>query len=97
MDIADVAMKFALDYPQVATTIVGMSKVRHVESNLRALDFSIPEGLLAEIVELIAPVKNMMWFEGLPENNIPPSDPASYVPQTPEQTHKDLPHDRGSK
>ncbi len=87
VDVADVAMRFALDYPHIATTIVGMSKLRHVESNVKALDFEIPAGLLDKIAALVAPVKNMMWFEGNPENNIPPSDPNTWVPQIPAATH----------
>lgn len=87
VDVADVAMRFALDYPHVATTIVGMSKLRHVDSNIRALDFEIPEGLLDKIAALVAPVKNMMWFEGNPENNIPPSDPNRWVPRFPDASH----------
>ena len=87
VDVAGVAMRFALDYPHVATTIVGMSKLRHVESNLRALEFEIPEGLLDKIAALVAPVKNMMWFEGNPENNIPPADPNRWVPRFPDASH----------
>jgi L-galactose dehydrogenase len=87
VDLADVAMRFCLDHPHVATTIVGMSKVRHVESNLKVLDFKIPEGLLAEIATLVTSVKNMMWFEGRPENNIPPRDPNRWAPQTPQYSH----------
>ena len=94
VDVADVAMKYALDNPNVATTIVGMSKLRHVESNLRALDLTIPDGLLPKIERMAEPVKNMMWYEGLPENNIPPSDPARYVPQTPAHTHSSENGDR---
>ena len=89
VSVADVAMRYAFDYPNVSTTIVGMSKVRHVEANIRAFDFVIPEGLLERIEELVAPVKNMMWFEGRAENNIPPSDPDRYVPQTPDHTHEE--------
>ncbi|MCX6968185.1 MAG: aldo/keto reductase [Verrucomicrobia bacterium] len=87
VNLADVAMKYCLEHPHVATTIVGMSKVRHVEANLKALDFEIPEGLMPAIENLVKPVKNMMWFEGRPENNIPPSDPNRWVPQTPVTTH----------
>ena len=64
-----------------------MSSPRRVQTNLDSLDFEIPEGLLDTIAEIVAPVKNMMWYEGLPENNIPPSDPNRWVPQFPEQTH----------
>lgn len=70
IDIADVAMRYALDYPHTATTVVGMSKQRHVDTNIKALDFIIPDGLLDEIMSILNPVHNMMWFEGKPENNL---------------------------
>jgi L-galactose dehydrogenase len=87
VDIAKVAMKYALDHPYVGSTVVSMSTPSRVENNLAALDFEIPNGLLDKIAELVAPVKNMMWYEGRPENNIPPSDPDRWVPQVPETTH----------
>lgn len=87
VDVADVAMKYCIDHPYVATTIVGMSKVRNVEANLKVVDFKIPEGLMSAIEALVTPVKNMMWFEGRPENNIPPRDPNRWVPLMPENTH----------
>jgi L-galactose dehydrogenase len=46
-----------------------------VKKNIGVLEFSMPEGLLAEIDLLVAPVKNRMWFEGMPENNIPRKNP----------------------
>jgi len=70
VNIADVAMRFALDYPRVATTIVGMSKLRHVQQNIKVLDFGNDPELMAKIERLVAPVKNKMWFEGQPENNL---------------------------
>jgi L-galactose dehydrogenase len=82
-----VAMKYCLDHPHVATTIVGMSGVRHVQANLKAMELTIPPKLLADITAMVAPVKNMMWFEGLAENNIPPRDPNRWVPQTPDHSH----------
>ena len=70
VNVADVAMRFALDHPYVATTIVGMSKLRHVEQNVKVLDLENEPGLLTRIEKLVAPVKNRMWFEGKPENNM---------------------------
>lgn len=70
VDLSDVAIRYAIDHPDIATTIVGMSNTRHVKQNIGALDFQIPEGLLAQIGALVAPVKNMMWYEGKPENNL---------------------------
>jgi len=71
VNLGDVANRFAIDHPDIATTIVGMSKIKNVERNIKVLDFTIPNGLLLRIEKLVKPVKNMMWFEGNPENNIP--------------------------
>jgi L-galactose dehydrogenase len=86
-DLASVAVRWAVEHPAPATTIVGIAGVEDLERNLRALDQPIPEGLLEALAALAAPVKNMMWFEGRPENNIPPSDPDQHVPTSPEHTH----------
>ena len=69
--ISDVALKFCYDYPHTASVLVGMSKSRHVERNLLALDFEQPEGLLDEIREVVRPVRNQVWPTGLPENQDP--------------------------
>jgi L-galactose dehydrogenase len=70
VDLSQVALRYAMDHPAIASTIVGMATMNHVTRNLNALDLQIPEGLLAEIEKLVAPVKNQMWYEGKPENNI---------------------------
>lgn len=70
VNIADVAMRFCLDHPNVATTIVGMSQERHVKANLKVLNFNNNSQLLSRIDDLVKPVKNKMWFEGRPENNL---------------------------
>lgn len=72
--LSDVALNFAVQHPVIATTIVGMSEQSQVEQNLRALQIIIPDELLHRIETLVSPVKNQMWFEGKPENNIPKSN-----------------------
>jgi L-galactose dehydrogenase len=68
--LSDVAIRFAIDHPFVSSTIIGMCDEENVRKNVGVLNFSNPEGLLEEIHQLVAPVKNMMWFEGMPENNL---------------------------
>ncbi|MCE7056052.1 aldo/keto reductase [Algoriphagus sp. AGSA1] len=68
--LSDVAIRYALDHPDITTTIVGMCDLATITQNVSVLDFSIPDGLLEEIETLVAPVKNQMWYEGKPENNI---------------------------
>jgi L-galactose dehydrogenase len=50
-----------------------MCRLTSIQRNIASLDFKIPEGILDELAAVIAPVKNVMWFEGRPENNIPRS------------------------
>jgi L-galactose dehydrogenase len=69
--LSDVAMRFAMNHPDIATTIVGMNTLNNIQQNLSAVDFKIPVGILEEMALEITPIKNLMWFEGRPENNIP--------------------------
>ena len=69
VDVADVALRFCLDHPYVSTTLVGMSKQKHVEANLRAIKMKNDPALLRRIEQIVAPVKNVMWMQGRPENN----------------------------
>jgi L-galactose dehydrogenase len=69
VDPADVALRFCLDHPYVATTLVGMSKGEHVKSNLQAVTFKTPPALRQKIEQAVAPVKNVLWMQGRPQNN----------------------------
>jgi L-galactose dehydrogenase len=68
--LSQVALSFAMDHPDIVTTIVGMNTLPTIQQNIEAVNFEIPEGLLEEIEELLEPVKNQMWFEGKVENDI---------------------------
>ncbi|NLD43506.1 MAG: hypothetical protein GX657_08435 [Chloroflexi bacterium] len=70
-DLAELAMHFALEYGGVATTLVGMSKLAHVERNVAAVGGRPARALLAEVRALLAPVADVCWQEGLPENYEP--------------------------
>lgn len=66
--VAEVALRFALDLPGVATTLVGMKRVVQVERNLRVLDAAPDPELLAGIARIAEPVRDLTWHEGLAEN-----------------------------
>jgi L-galactose dehydrogenase len=68
--LSDVALRYAMNHPDIATTLIGMCELEVVKQNVAALDFKIPEELLEKIERLLAPVKNRMWFEGKEENNL---------------------------
>jgi L-galactose dehydrogenase len=71
VSIADLAVQFALQHKTIATTLVGMSKVRHVDQNVRSVGVAPDPELLAAVLAMIRPVVNMAWKGGRPENNDP--------------------------
>jgi L-galactose dehydrogenase len=70
-NISDLAMQFALQHEEVATTLVGMSKAEHVDRNIRSVGVAPDPQLLASVLTIIAPVANVVWKEGRPENDDP--------------------------
>ncbi len=68
-DVSAVALRFCLDHPYVATTLVGMSKQPHVETNVRVLQAKVDPALMRQIRQAVAPVFNAVWPSGRPENN----------------------------
>jgi len=74
-DIADLALRFALGHGNVTTTLVGMSKAGHVERNVAAVGQAPGPDLLAGVLRILAPVANVAWQEGLPENYEPGAVP----------------------
>jgi L-galactose dehydrogenase len=71
VDIADLAMQFVLANESFATTLVGMSKVRHVQSNVKVVGTKADPQILAEVLAILRPVMNVCWKEGLAENDDP--------------------------
>ena len=66
---AAVALRFSLDQMDLASTLVGMSTREHVDTNLKCLNSRNDPSLLAEIEELVVPVRDYTWPSGLPENH----------------------------
>lgn len=72
LDIADLALGFALTSDLVASTLVGMSTEAEVLANVRTLSTPPDSGLMAEVRRQLAPVLDREWLSGLPENNEAP-------------------------
>ncbi len=64
-----VALRFCLDHPYAASTLVGMSNGLEVKANLKSLNSPIDPSLLDEINRMIAPVSDLVWPSGRPENS----------------------------
>jgi len=68
-DASELALRFCLDYPEVASTLVGLSSRGHVEGNLKCLTMRNNPELLSEVLGIVAPVRNFVWQSGLAENS----------------------------
>jgi L-galactose dehydrogenase len=69
--ITRVALQFVLQQPHIATTLVGMRTEAEVLENVLLVGTLPDAALLAEIQALLAPVQNIMWQVGRPENYEP--------------------------
>jgi L-galactose dehydrogenase len=64
-----VALQFALQHPYVSSTFVGISSADEARRNIEAIRERPDPGLLAEIEEIVAPVRGKMWITGNAENH----------------------------
>ncbi|MEM9365460.1 MAG: aldo/keto reductase [Planctomycetota bacterium] len=69
IDIAQLALQYSCAHPELATTIAGSANPANVRKWVDWLNAPMDEELLAEVLEIFAPVKNISHPEGLPENN----------------------------
>lgn len=69
VDPAAFALRFCLENPYVASTLVGMSSLAQLETNLQAMDYQIDPALLKEVDAVVAPVRDWIWLSGRSENN----------------------------
>lgn len=68
VSVTDVALQFATRYEHVASTLTGISSESEVYANIRAIESRVDPGLLAEIGNLVAPIRGKMWPSGRKEN-----------------------------
>jgi L-galactose dehydrogenase len=69
VDIAELALQFSVSNPTVATTLVGVASTEYITANVRALEKSLDQALLAEVQAILEPIRNQTWRTGRPENN----------------------------
>jgi aryl-alcohol dehydrogenase-like predicted oxidoreductase len=69
VDIAKLALQFCLADPNITTTVSGSANPNNIRNWARWAAEPLDEELLAEVLTIFAPVKNLGHREGLPENN----------------------------
>lgn len=69
VDIAQLAVQFSCEHPDIATTIAGSANPANIRKWADWLSQPIDRALLNDVQKIFAPVKNIGHKEGLPENN----------------------------
>lgn len=68
-DLAKLAIQYAVAQPEVHTTLVSTANPDNLRRNVAAVDEPMDKELLGEVLEILAPVHNLTWPSGRPENN----------------------------
>jgi L-galactose dehydrogenase len=68
-DIAKLAIQFSIHQPGVATTLIGTADPQELQRNLQWASEPLDEELLALVQSKLAPIHNITWTTGRPENN----------------------------
>ena len=68
-DLADLALRFALANPDVASTFVGISSEAELRANVASAEQPLDHVLLTEVQAILAPVQGRAWSSGMLENN----------------------------
>jgi len=69
VDIAQLALQFSCEHPGLATTIAGSANPDNIRKWAEWLAAPIDRKLLAQVLAIFEPVKDLGHNEGLPENN----------------------------
>ncbi len=69
IDIAQLAMQFALANPNVHTTLSGTANPENLRKNVAWINQPIDTQLLHEVLHILEPIHDMTWPSGRPENN----------------------------
>lgn len=69
VDIAQLALQYSCGHDDIASTVAGSANPKNVAKWAQWLAEPIEQGLLDQVHEIFAPVKNLGHAEGLPENN----------------------------
>ena len=68
VDIVKLAVQFCCANPDIATTLVGTANPHNIAANIAYANEPMDEALLAEVMEILAPVHNHNYTRGLPQN-----------------------------
>ncbi len=68
-DLGKLALQYSMANPEMHTHIVGTASPARVLQNIADAEAPLDRALLAEVLAILAPVHNLTWRSGRPENN----------------------------
>ena len=68
-NLSELALQFSVSDGRIPTTIVGTANPANVARNIQTIQKPLNRELLAEVQAILAPVRNLTWHSGRPENN----------------------------
>ncbi len=71
VDIVKLAVQFCCAQPDIATTLVGTANPKNIRDNIAYANEPLDETLLAEVMEILAPIHNHNFTRGLPQHRDP--------------------------
>ena len=71
VDIVKLAVQFCCANPDIATTLVGTANPQNIRDNIAYANEPVNETLLAEVLEILAPIHNHNFTRGLPQHRDP--------------------------
>ncbi len=71
VDIAQLALQFSIAEESMATCIVGSANPENVRKWVSWSEAPVDQPLMNEVLEILRPIHNWFYIEGLPENNDP--------------------------
>ena len=71
VDIVKLAVQFCCAHPDIATTLVGTANPKNIRDNIAYAEEPMDEALLAEVMEILAPIHNHNFTRGLPQHRDP--------------------------
>ena len=63
------AIRFCVETPDITTTVAGTANPTNMANILKWIEQPLDHELLAEVQEILVPVKSMLWPVGCPENS----------------------------
>ena len=68
-DLARLALQFAVARPEIHSVLVGTASPDRIAENVRQIAEPLDADLLRDVLEVLAPIHNVTWPQGRPENN----------------------------